>query len=116
MRKLFVIFVVSLAFICGLLIWLNRYAIFNVPISNILANPRAYDNKLLVVSGTVTERLSLFRLKVFIIKDNTGQIPVVTDKIVPPINANIRVKGFVQEAFSIGDNQMLVIKENNTKD
>jgi len=37
----------------------------------------------------------------------------VTEKPLPKIGTKIKVKGTVEEAFSIGDKQLLVIKEKN---
>lgn len=81
------------------------------PISKILANPRAYEGDPLVLEGTVTDRVSIYVFKFFILKDETGEIPVVTDRILPNIGTSQRIQGMVREAFAIGDKQMVVVVE-----
>jgi cob(I)alamin adenosyltransferase len=46
------------------------------------------------------------------IKDDTGEIAVVTERSVPRKGEQIKVIGKVEEAFSLGDQQLIVIKEN----
>ena len=84
---------------------------FTTPIADILENPRNYAGKTVTVSGEVTEIFSFFVIRYFIIKDKTGEIPVVTEKPLPRVGNKITVKGTVQEAFSIGDKQLIVIVE-----
>lgn len=80
-------------------------------IKDILDNPREYNGKELTVKGQVTDTFSLIVVKYFTIKDNTGEITVVTDKPLPKKGTTIKVKGKVQEAFSLGDQQLIVINE-----
>ncbi len=84
---------------------------FTTPIGKILENPRDYAGKTVTVSGEVTEVFSFLVIRYFIIKDKTGEIPVVTEKPLPRVGNKIKVKGTVQEAFSIGDKQLIVIVE-----
>lgn len=81
------------------------------PIGNILDKPRNYADKKVTVSGEVTEIFSLVVIKYFVIQDNTGQITVVSDKPLPRKGTTVRVTGTVKEAFSIGDQQLLVLVE-----
>jgi hypothetical protein len=78
-----------------------------------LENPRAYAGKTVSVSGEVTQTLSFVFIKYFKVRDGTGEITIVTEKPLPKIGTKIKVKGTVEEAFSIGDKQLLVIKEKN---
>lgn len=80
-------------------------------IKKILDNPRDYSGKTVTVSGEVTELFSLFVIKYFMVKDRSGEIIVVTQKPLPAKGSKITVKGTVQEAFSMGDNQLIVIIE-----
>ena len=89
--------------------------IFPTPIHKILENPRDYDGKPVKISGEVTEVISLVVLKYYIVKDKTGEIIVVTKKPLPREGTNITVEGTVQEAFSIGDKQLIVIVEKEDK-
>jgi len=81
------------------------------PIKKILDNPRDYSDKTVTVSGEVTETFSLLVIKYFVVKDRTGEITVVTAKPLPRKGSRITVKGTVQEAFSLGDQQLIVIVE-----
>ncbi len=85
--------------------------LFSTPIGKILADPRAYAGKTVTVSGAVTQIFSLVFIKYFRVRDETGEIVVVTDKPLPKVGTKISVKGTVQEAFSIGDQQLIVIAE-----
>jgi len=89
--------------------------LFSTPINKILENPRDYGGKTVTVVGEVTEVNSLVFLKYFVVKDNTGEITVITKRPLPREGEKITVKGKVQEAFSIGDKQLIVIVENEGK-
>ena len=83
----------------------------SVPIKKLLENPRDYENKPVYVEGEVNEVLSLLVVKYFTVKDNTGEIIVVTERILPRKGEKIKVKGRVAEAFSLGDKTLTVFKE-----
>ena len=85
------------------------------PIGDILQKPRDYAGKKFTVSGEVTEIFSLVVIKYFVVQDKTGQIAVVTDKPLPQKGTIVRVTGSVREAFSIGDQQLLVLVEEGGK-
>ena len=85
--------------------------LFSTPIGKILADPRAYAGKTVTVSGEVTQIFSLVFIKYFRLRDETGEIVIVTDRPLPKVGTKIKVKGTVQEAFSIGDQQLIVIVE-----
>ena len=53
----------------------------------------------------------MFVVKYFVVQDKTGQIAVVSDKPLPRKGTTIKVTGTVREAFSIGDQQLLVLVE-----
>jgi hypothetical protein len=82
------------------------------PINKILENPRDYSGKTVKITGEVSEVFGLIVVKYFVIKDGTGEIVVVTEKPLPKKGTKITVKGTVQEAFTIGDKQLLVVVEN----
>ena len=81
------------------------------PIKKILDNPRDYSGKQVTISGEVTEVFGLIVIKYFVVRDRTGEIIVVTQKPLPKKGSKITAKGTVQEAFSIGDQQLIVIME-----
>jgi hypothetical protein len=87
----------------------------STPINKIMENPRVYSGKQVMVSGEVTEIFSLFVIKYFLVRDKTGEIAVITDRPLPRKDVKIKVKGRVEEAFSIGDKQLIVIVESGEK-
>jgi hypothetical protein len=93
------------------LLFIGCNNILTTPINKIIEHPRDYSNKPVKISGEVTEVFSLVVVKYFIVKDKTGEIIVVTKKPLPTEGTKITVKGTVQEAFSIGDTQLIVIVE-----
>jgi hypothetical protein len=93
----------------GLFLYFTRVA--STPIGNILKDPRVYEGKELTIAGTVTDRTSLIVVKYFLLRDGTGEIMVVTDKTLPSVGSHLRVRGKAREAFSIGQEQLLVFVE-----
>ena len=87
------------------------YAIRSYYVKKILDNPRDYSDKTVTVNGEVTETFSLLVIKYFVVKDSTGEITVVTTRPLPQRGSKITVKGAVHEAFSLGDQQLIVIVE-----
>ncbi len=80
-------------------------------IKKIIENPRNYDGKSVSVSGEVADTFNVFFLKGFVVKDATGEILVITDRPLPKKGSQIKLKGVVREAFSIGDQQLIVLLE-----
>jgi hypothetical protein len=50
-------------------------------------------------------------VKYFVVRDNSGEISVVTEKPLPAKGEKIRVKGIVKETFSFGTKTALVLVE-----
>lgn len=88
-------------------------AMFATPIKKILDNPRDYSGKNVTIRGEVTEVAGLVFVQYFVVRDNTGEITVITKRPLPRKGSEITVKGKVREAFSIGDRQFIVIVEKN---
>lgn len=86
-------------------------SLFTTPIRKILENPRNYTGKTVTVSGEVTRVFSLIIIKYFVMRDSTGEVTIVTEKPLPKIGTKMKVEGTVQEAFAIGDQQLIVIFE-----
>lgn len=93
--------------------WYYTTQVHSTAIGKIVSNPRDYYGKEITISGTVTERFSFFVLKSFNLRDPSGNIPIVTDRLLPAVGAKIRVKGQVQEGFSLGDQQLVVFIESS---
>ena len=107
-----IVFIIGLGLI-GLYVFQNitTTPIFVTSIGKIISNPRPYEDKVVNVYGEVTEKKSFLLVKYFKLKDKTGEIVVITKKVIPSIGVKIKVKGKVEESFSIGDYQLLVIIE-----
>lgn len=84
-----------------------------VPIKSIVDNPRDYADKKVTIEGEVTGAFSLFVVKYFLVNDGTGEIGVVSEKALPNKGQKIRVVGTVKEAFSLGDQTMTILIEDN---
>ena len=94
------------------LLFIGCNGILSTPINKILETPRDYSGKTVQISGEVKQASSLVVVKYFVVKDKTGEIIVVTKRPLPRERTRVTVKGKVQEAFSIGDKQLIVIVEN----
>lgn len=106
MKKIAVMYIIFLCLAlasCGQLI--------PVKIGDILGNPREYAGKNVTVSGQVTEVFSLIAFKYFMLRDNTGEITVVTSRTLPAVGQKLTVRGTVKEAFAIGNQSLIVIEE-----
>lgn len=97
--------------IIAVAVWYYFGQVASTPIGNILKNPRDYARKTLTISGQVTDRMSLLLVKYFRIKDDTGEIIVISERPLPAVGEKVRVKGRVEEAFSLLDKQVLVFVE-----
>jgi hypothetical protein len=85
--------------------------LFPTPIGKIKASPREFDGKQVTVKGTVTDVASLLFVKYFLLQDETGEIPVVTERTPPGMGETVTIKGRVHEAFALGDQRLIVIVE-----
>jgi len=85
--------------------------LMSTKIADIKNRPRHYAGKEVTISGEVTETFSLVVVKYFTLKDDTGEITIITERPLPKEGEHLTVKGTVQEAFSIGSESMLVIVE-----
>lgn len=103
----------AIAVLLSLLLACNT--IFATPIQKIIENPRDYSNKPVKISGEVAEAFGLIFVQYFVVRDKTGEIIVVTKRPLPKKGSKITIKGTVQEAFSIGDKQLIVILEDEGK-
>jgi aspartyl/asparaginyl-tRNA synthetase len=80
-------------------------------IKQIQENPRQFSEKEVAINGQVVDTFSFIVVKYFSIRDDSGEIAVVTNKPLPKKGETIKVKGKVQEAFSLGTETLLVIIE-----
>lgn len=101
--------------ICLLALTLGSCGIGSTKIGSIVGHPRDYADKEVTISGEVTETFSLFVVKYFVVRDNSGEISVITEKPLPVKGEKIEVKGTVKETFSFGTKTALVLVETNEK-
>ena len=101
--------------ICLLIIAFVSCGIGTTKIGDIVGHPRDYADKEVTISGEVTETFSLFVVKYFVVRDNSGEISVVTEKPLPAKGEKIKVKGTVKETFSFGTKTALVLVETSEK-
>ena len=107
-----IIVVILIAVIVTAGFWYYKKNIEGItPIGKILKDPRLYEGKIITIKGMVTERVSFMIIKYYKVKDRTGEIMVITEKLLPSVGAKITVKGKVNDAFSLGGEQMLVFME-----
>lgn len=111
MRLNKILFILFFAFSAGIGSWYYFTEIQTVPIEKIYKHPRDYSNRKIAISGTVTERFSLFVIRYFTVQDATGNILVVTEQPMPAVGEAVRVKGYVEDGFSLGEQQTLVFRE-----
>lgn len=103
----------KLLYICSIVLAIVACEVIaSTPINKIIENPHDYSGKAVTISGEVQDAFSLLVIKYFVVKDKTGEIVVVTQRPLPKKGSKIKVKGTVEEAFSIGDEQLIVIVEN----
>lgn len=112
-----ILIAVLIAVVLGAGGWYYFTQVDSTQISRILDNPRDFDNRTVTISGQVKDRISLLIIKYFIVQDGTGEIVVITNRAMPAVGTKVRVKGTIKEAYSLGDEQMIVlVEETNEKE
>lgn len=86
-------------------------SLFATKIGRITADPGAFEGRTVTVSGEVTGRVNLALLRFFKLRDDSGEITVVTERPLPREGDKVRVKGTVKQAFALGDLRAVVILE-----
>jgi hypothetical protein len=82
------------------------------PIGDLLSNPSRYDGKTVRVEGEVTEAAGGVGLGAYAVRDNTGTLPVVSDRGgAPRTGARVGVKGRFQALLTIGSRGLAVLRE-----
>ncbi len=100
------------AIMIGVGVWYYLRQAHYPQIEKILSNPKAYEGKVVTIEGEVTDRTSFFIvLKFYKLRDRTGEIIVVTQKPLPEVRSKVHVTGKIDEAFSIGNQRLLVFVE-----
>lgn len=82
-----------------------------VTVKELLDRPRDYENTIVEIEGEVTSTYFLFLIKFFCLRDKTGEIVVLTERILPKQGERIKIKGRLSDVFSVGGQFFAVIKE-----
>ena len=107
-----IIIAILIVIVIGAGAWFYFSEVHHARIDNILSNPKSYEGKVVTIEGEVTDRTSFsVGLKFFKVKDETGEITVVTRKSLPEVRSTMSVKGRIDEAFPIGDQKLVVFVE-----
>ena len=97
------------------LVALSSGCAFTTDIADIKADPSQYEGKEVAIKGTVSNSfwLALLTKGAYQVTDDTGSIWVVTSHTPPDKDAEVRVKGTVESAITIGDRSLgtVVIEE-----
>jgi len=104
-------FSVIIGLVCVLVIAAVSCDVRTTRIGDIISHPRDFAGKEVTISGEVTESFSMVFIKYFMVRDESGEIAVVTQRTLPAKGEKIKVKGSVKEAFSIGPETALVLVE-----
>ncbi|HUR95148.1 MAG TPA: hypothetical protein VMY76_11225 [Gemmatimonadales bacterium] len=82
------------------------------PISELLQNSSKYNGKTVSVRGEVKESAGLLGRGAYQIKDDTGQLTVVSETSAPPPSGSkITAKGVFEALLTIGSKSLAVLRE-----
>jgi hypothetical protein len=84
------------------------------PIKEITSAPGQFEGKEVRLKGRASGALKLLGLKAYTLRDDTGEIAVVTPGDLPAENAEIALKGTVRSAVIVGG-ASLVMRVEETK-
>jgi hypothetical protein len=82
------------------------------PISELLQNSSKYNGKTVRVKGEVKESAGLLGRGAYQIKDDTGQLTVLSETSAPPpTGSKVGVKGIFEALFTLGSKSLAVLRE-----
>jgi hypothetical protein len=103
-----------LASVIGLVLLLPSCRYIPVSVCDLISNPRKYASREYVtVRGVVTESTDIFIFRYYKLKDMNGEceIMVIPENILPNEGEELMVKGILDEAYKVGNERLLVLKE-----
>jgi hypothetical protein len=71
-------------------------------IGSVLADPSKYRNREVQISGDVVDSYGVLGRGVYRVRDDTGELWVMSGEGVPRTGARVKVRGTVRDAFSLG--------------
>jgi hypothetical protein len=82
------------------------------PIGELLQNSSKYNGKTVRIKGTVKESAGLLGRGAYQVKDDTGQLTVVSETSAPPpTGSKVGVKGMFEALFTFGSKSLAVLRE-----
>ena len=113
-KGIIIAIVIVLAIGAGAWYYFNQ--VHPTKIEKIFSNPTAYTGKEIAIEGEVTDRTAFFGvLKFYKLRDKSGEITVITRKSLPETKSVISVKGKIDDAFTIGDQRLVVFVEESVE-
>ena len=85
-----------------LLVALTGTACATKSIDRVLADPTRYRDRQVQIAGEVVDSYSLLGRGVYRVRDDTGQLWVLSDRGLPRDGARVKVKGTIREPFNLG--------------
>jgi hypothetical protein len=88
----------------GLLAGCDLLPVGYTPIREIVTAPGRFENTEVKVKGTASGTLGIpfSDYRVFLLKDETGEIPILTKEALPPAHATVALRGKVLTAAIVG--------------
>ena len=71
-------------------------------IGSVLADPSKYRNREVQIAGNVVDSYGVLGRGVYRIRDDSGELWVMSSEGVPRTGARVKVRGTVRDAFSLG--------------
>jgi len=92
--------------------WSSRHDPAEQTVKDIVTNPRQFTSTVVAVSGVVGDNVAVLGLGYFqLLGDDGSMLIVLSDQGVPPQGKRVIISGTVDQAYSIGREQMLVLIE-----
>ena len=111
-----IIIAILIVLVTGAGAWYYFNQVHPTKIEKILSNPTTYTGKEVAIEGEVTDRTAFFGvIKFYRLRDKSGEITVVTRKSLPETKSVISVKGKIDDAFTIGDQRLVVFVEESVE-
>jgi hypothetical protein len=76
------------------------------PIREITSAPGQFEGKEVRLKGSARGTLQIMGLKAYTLRDETGEIPVVTQGALPAENAQVAIRGVVKSAVIVGGSSL----------
>ena len=84
-------------------------------IGEIQNDPPGFEGKTVTVEGDVASGLSLLVISTYVLRDETGEITVITKSALPNVGSRREVVGRVETGFSLGSMQALVLVDESAQ-